>query len=166
MDKLELHSWNQAWMAAESLAWRNRHTHAIVYKRYQNSRTSFEARLATDTADTELMIATTVSRKPLPNGADEGSCEALVDALAFVLMNLPYKVELAPLLRVEHSASGKIWAHYFLSIDQEEIASWSQLMVEFFPGMNGGGRPIGVNQNDKIIRIDALIAEAQLLLKE
>ena len=165
MDKLEVHSWNQAWMAAESLAWRNRHTHAVVYRRKHNSRTSFETLLATDDADADVEIATTVSRRPLPNGADEGSCEELVDALAFVLLNLPHKVELSHLVRVEYSPNGKIWAHYFLSTNQEEIASWSQLMVEFFPGMNGGGRPIGVNRGDQIVRMDSLVAEARSLLE-
>lgn len=121
--------------------------------------------LATDNADEGLEIATTVSRRPLPNGADEGSCEELVDALAFVLLNLPHKVELSHLLRVEYSPNGKVCAHYFLSTDQLEIASWSQLMVEFFPGMNGGGRPIGVNRGDQIVRMDSLVAEARLLLK-
>ncbi len=161
---MDIPGWNRAWMAAESLAWRNRHTHAVVYKHKQGSRTSFDVRLATDDFDEGLQIATTVSRKPLPNGNDECSCKDLVEALAFVLVNLPHNTELAHLVRVEHSPDGKVWAHYFLSTDQEEIASWCLNMIDFFPGMMGSGRPIGANSGDKIIRITSLVAEAQLLL--
>lgn len=153
-------------MAAEKLAWSNLDTHAVIYRPVDGPRSSFKVQLASDKVTEGLEIVTTVSRKPLPNGLDEGSCEELVDALAFVMFNVPHNVELARVMKVDYSANGKIWSYNFLSTNQEEIASWysSEFMIDFHPGYHGSGRPITVDQKSTIVNIEPLLLEARSLL--
>jgi hypothetical protein len=140
---------------AETLAYANADSHAVIYRLQDGERRRLFVRMAADAAPDGAEVMTTVSRKPPEVG---GSGMSLANAVQHMVANLPAGINLADHVLIEYFPERQRWgipqqprevfAYEFMSTDGLNIGTWipsvSTNGVNFQPGFEGRGRVYGL----------------------